>query len=90
MPIRLNPLRNELELRRCPRCRGRVLARPMALKQDAVCGMCAGGGWISDLKCSCGRPVIWRFGDHASCNFWECQDAAFLLYGKDKDALSKT
>lgn len=72
MSVRLVESNSVLELARCVACRGNGFKATSNQLSDPPCFDCGGMGVVTTLKCSCGRPVIWRVGNYASCNSIDC------------------
>jgi hypothetical protein len=57
----------------CPQCQGEGVVNEVSFQRGfAECFMCAGQGVISERVCNCGRPLVWYYGQFASCNSNEC------------------
>ena len=62
----------------CPKCKGwQRVVEPFSLKQDGLCDLCAGNGWLFDILCvGCGRPATMESGEIWHCGRKDCIQAA--------------
>lgn len=90
MSVRLVESNSILELARCVACQGNGFQATSNQSEDPPCFDCGGMGIVTTLKCSCGRPVIWRVGNYASCNHIDCYRDAQKAHDLEEAAFRAT